>query len=60
MDVTLQGLGVNTYPSEAGIAVAGITETTNAKITKSIILGTNSRIEDYDNGTKTGVFWIGD
>ena len=60
MDATVQGLGVNTYPSEAGIAVAGMTETTNAKITKSIILGTNSRIEDYDNGTKTGVFWIGD
>ena len=60
MDATVQGLGVNTYPSEAGIAVAGMTETTHAKINKSIILGKNSRIEDYDNGTKTGIFWIGD
>lgn len=60
MDATVQGLGVNTYPSEAGIAVVGMTETTYAKVNKSITLGSNSRIEDYDNGTKTGVFWIGD
>lgn len=60
MDMTVQGLGVNTYPSEPGIAVEGMTETTNAKINKSITLGLNSRIENYDNDTKTGVFWIGD
>lgn len=60
MDTTVQGLGVNAYPSEPGIAVTGMTKTTYAKITKSITIGINSRIEDYDNGTKTGVFWIGD
>ena len=59
VDTTAIGLGVNTYPKEKGLAVAGMAELEKAKITKSIILGANSRIEDYDNGTKTGIFWIG-
>lgn len=32
----------------------------NLHATTYLIVGTNSRFEDYDNNTRTGCFWIGD
>lgn len=32
----------------------------NLRATTYLIIGSNSRFEDYDNQTRTGLFWIGD
>lgn len=31
----------------------------NLHATTYLIIGNNSRFEDYDNGSRTGCFWIG-
>ena len=32
----------------------------NLRATTYLIIGLNSRFEDYDNNTRTGCFWIGE
>ena len=34
-------------------------EALNLHATTYLIIGENSRFEDYDNGSRTGCFWIG-
>ena len=34
-------------------------EALNLHATTYLIIGNNSRFEDYDNGSRTGCFWIG-
>lgn len=53
--------GMTIYRDETGVLVAdheGV-QATNLHATTYLIIGKNSRFEDYDNKTRTGCFWIG-
>lgn len=53
--------GMIVYRDNTAVLVAnneGV-DATNLRATTYLIIGDNSRFEDYDNGTRTGCFWIG-
>ena len=52
--------GMTVYRDNQEVLVAdnvGV-KATNLHATTYLIIGTNSRFEDYDNGARTGCFWI--
>lgn len=62
---------INTIISEDGMKIVKDTDTVltanntgvdakNLHATTYLIVGVNSRFEDYDNNSRTGCFWIGD
>ena len=53
--------GMTVYKNEEEVLVADNTcvKAKNLHATTYLIIGLNSRFEDYDNGARTGCFWIG-
>ncbi len=70
LTITKSGSEMNTQITEDGMTVyrdssavlvannAGV-DAVNLHASTYLIIGTNSRFEDYDNGARTGCFWIG-
>ena len=53
--------GMTVFRDETAVLVAnniGV-QATNLQANTYLIIGNNSRFEDYDSGTRTGCFWIG-
>lgn len=53
--------GMTIYRDDSEVLVADNTGVyaANLRATTYLIIGVNSRFEDYDNNTRTGCFWIG-
>lgn len=53
--------GMKVYKNSTEVLSADNTgvKALNLHATTYLIIGSNSRFEDYDNGTRTGCFWIG-
>ena len=60
MKTTITEDGMTVYKNDEAVLIANNTgvDAVNLCATTYLIIGTNSRIEDYGDG-RTGVFWIG-
>lgn len=61
METTITENGMIIYKNEEEVLVAnnvGV-QATNLHANTYLIIGSNSRFEDYNGGTRTGCFWIG-
>jgi hypothetical protein len=57
--ITENGMTVNKNDHAVLTANADGVEAIDLKASTYLIIGTNSRFEDYEGGTRTGCFWIG-
>ena len=61
MKTTINEDGMIVYKNDEAVLTAnniGV-DAVNLRATTYLIIGTNSRFEDYNEGTRTGCFWIG-
>ena len=61
MKTTITDDGMTVYRDDEAVLTAnnvGV-DATNLRATTYLIIGLNSRFEDYDGGSRTGCFWIG-
>ena len=61
MKTTINEDGMIVYRNDEAVLTAnniGV-DAVNLRATTYLIIGTNSRFEDYNEGTRTGCFWIG-
>lgn len=61
MNTSITEDGMTVYRNSSAVLTANNTgvDAVNLHATTYLIIGTNSRFEDYDNGSRTGCFWIG-